>query len=132
MTTKSAALLIGLIFIAVGILGFVPNPIVGADEHNVIFHADKLHNMVHIASGVLFVLVALAAPSFAGTFMVLFGLVYLAIGIIGLVSFGTQSMNMGKVAGILMVNGPDNILHIALGIVILLAGTVTRKVYTAT
>ena len=130
MTTRTAALIIGLIFIAVGILGFVPNPIVGADEQTVIFHADKVHNMVHIASGVLFVLVALAVPSFVGTFMVIFGLVYLALGILGLVSIGIQGM--GQVAGFLHVNGPDNLLHVGLGIFIILAGTVTRKSYTTT
>jgi hypothetical protein len=129
MTAKTAALLIGVIFIAVGLLGFVNNPIVG-DSENAIFHADTVHNMVHIISGVLFVLVAMAAPGSAATFMIVFGLVYLVIGVIGFVSFGGEGM--GKVLGFLHVNGADNYLHVALGLVILLAGLVTgRKVTTA-
>ena len=88
MTAKTAALVIGLIFIAVGLLGFVDNPIVGESE-NAIFHADRTHNLVHIISGVLFVLIALAAPGFASTFLILFGLVYLALGIIGMVTIGS-------------------------------------------
>ncbi len=124
MTAKTAALLIGIIFIATGLLGFIENPIVGASE-NAIFHADTVHNMVHIISGVLFVLVAMAAPGSAAGFMVLFGIVYLAIGIIGFVSFGGEGM--GKVFGFLHVNGADNYLHIALGVVILLAGLITRR-----
>jgi hypothetical protein len=124
MTAKSAALIIGLLFIVVGILGFVENPIIG-DSQDAVFHADQFHNYVHIGSGVLFLLVALAAPSAAGGFMILFGLVYLALGIIGYVQFGKDAM--GKVLGILHVNPNDNYLHIGLGIVILLAGIVTRK-----
>ncbi len=121
-------MLIGVIFIAVGLLGFVENPIVG-DSDKAIFHADKLHNMVHIGSGVLFVLVALAAPASAAGFCVLFGLVYLAIGVIGLINFGTSGS--GKVLGILHVNGADNILHVALGILILIMGIGSRKVVPA-
>lgn len=125
MTARTAALLIGVIFIAVGILGFVDNPVVG-DSENVIFHADSTHNMVHLISGALFVLIALAAPALAGTFMVIFGLVYLGIGILGMINMGNESM--GTVMGFLHVNGNDNYLHIGLGLVILIAGIATRKV----
>lgn len=124
MTAKSLATLIGVIFIAVGILGFIDNPIVG-DSEKAIFHADKLHNIVHIASGVLFVLFAMGSASGAKSFMIFFGLVYLALGVIGLVNFGTSGM--GKIFGVLHVNGNDNLLHIGLGIVILLAAAVSRK-----
>ncbi len=125
MTAKTAALVIGVIFITVGLLGFVENPIIGT-SHNAIFHADTFHNGVHIGSGVLFVLIALAAPGFASTFLILFGIVYLLLGVIGLISFGTKGL--GKVLGILHVNGADNLLHIALGVLIIVAGMATRKV----
>ena len=123
MTAKTAALAIGVIFIAVGLLGFIDNPIVGSSE-KAIFHADTVHNMVHIISGVLFVLVAMAAPASAATVMVIFGIVYLAIGILGISSAGEEEM--AKVLGFLHVNAADNYLHIALGILIALAGIVTR------
>ena len=126
MTAKTAALVIGLIFIAVGLLGFVDNPIVGESE-NAIFHADRTHNLVHIISGVLFVLIALAAPGFASTFLILFGLVYLALGIIGMVTIGSEGLT--KLLGFLHVNGAENYLHIALGVVILIAGFASRRVH---
>ena len=119
MTAKTAAIIIGLLFIAVGLLGYVDNPVVGSSE-GAIFHADSVHNMVHIISGVLFLLVAFAAPGSAGTFLKLFGIVYLVIGIIGFVQYGTDGM--GKVVGFLHVNGADNFLHVGLGLVIFLAG----------
>src|SRR5258705_7654136 len=114
MTAKSAAVIFGLIFIAAGCLGFVDNPIIGNSD-KAIFHADRFHNGVHIGSGILFLLVALAAPASAGIVLKLFGLVYLAIGIAGMVQFG---QGMGKLFGLLHVNRNDNILHFVLGIVI--------------
>ena len=129
MTAKTAALVIGIIFIAVGILGFINNPIV-YDSETAIFHADTVHNAVHLVSGVLFVLVAFASPGTTKGFMIVFGIVYLLIGVLGLTSFGTSGM--GKVFGFLHVNGNDNILHVALGVVILLAGLVSRRNVVAT
>lgn len=124
MNTKSASLLIGIVFIAVGVLGFVPNPIVG-DNHNAIFHADAVHNMVHVMSGVLFVLVALAAPAYAATFLKLFGVVYLLLGVIGFFTIGTSGMT--DLLGFLPVNGADNYLHVGLGILIFLAGMLPQR-----
>jgi len=124
MTAKTAALIIGVIFIAVGLLGFIDNPII-ANSDQAIFHADRTHSLVHIVSGVLFVLIAMAAPASAGTFLVLFGIVYLVIGILGVTSIGDAGMT--KVLGFLHVNAADNYLHIALGIVIAVAGLATRR-----
>lgn len=128
MTAKSAALLIGIIFIAVGLIGFIDNPIVYNSE-KAIFHADTAHNYVHIVSGVLFVFVALASPAFAKTFMVLFGAVYLGLGIWGALTVGSESMT--TLLGFLHVNTNDNYLHIGLGVVILLLGLASRRAVTA-
>lgn len=125
MTSKAAALLIGVVFIAVGLLGFIVNPIIGTSP-DAIFHADATHNYVHIVSGALFILVTLMSPRSAAGFMKLFGVVYLLIGILGFINTGSEGM--GKVLGFLHVNGADNYLHIGLGLLIFIAGTATRKV----
>ena len=119
MNTKTASLIIGIIFLVVGLLGFIPNPVVG-NSHDAIFHADAVHNMVHIISGVLFLIFAFAAPARAGLFLKLFGIVYLLLGIIGFATIGDSGMI--TLLGFLPVNGADNYLHIVLGIVIFLAG----------
>ena len=119
MSSKTAALIFGVVFIAVGLLGFIDNPIIGTAE-GAIFHADTTHNYVHIASGVLFLLVAMMSRASAG-FMMLFGIIYMLIGVLGMVS------GDGSVLGFLHVNAADNYLHIALGVVIFLAGLVTRR-----
>jgi len=124
MTSKTAAIIIGLLFLAVGALGFVSNPIVGESE-TAIFHADKVHNIVHLVSGFLFLLVALAMPANIGAFCKLFGIIYFGLGVYGLIKFGTEGM--GELLGFLHVNGADNFLHIGLGIIIFIAGTLKPK-----
>ena len=119
MNTKTAAIIIGLAFIAVGILGFVSNPIVGSSA-DAIFHTDQTHNIVHLVSGALFLLIAIASPGSAGVFLKLFGIVYLALGIYGAVTMGAEESK--KLLGFLHVNKADNYLHIGLGAVIFLAG----------
>jgi len=119
MNTKTAAIVIGLAFLAVGFLGFVSNPIVGASP-DAIFHTDKVHNIVHIVSGALFILIAIAAPASASIFLKLFGIVYLGLGIYGMATMG--SLETQALLGFLHVNKADNYLHIGLGIVIFLAG----------
>jgi len=124
MKPKTASLIIGIAFIVVGLLGFISNPIVG-DPDKAIFHTDTLHNIVHIVSGVLFLFVALAMPVSAPVFLKVFGIIYFLLGVLGLIIFGTAGM--GKLLGFLHVNGADNFLHIGLGIIIFLAGTLRPK-----
>ena len=125
MNTKTASAILGVIFLAVGILGFIDNPII-YDSDTAIFHADTLHNSIHLVSGVLFLIFALAAPSSAGGFLKFFGFVYLFLGVLGLINIGTSGM--GKLLGFLHVNGADNLLHLGLGVVILLAGFLPKSI----
>lgn len=129
MNTRTASVIIGIIFIAVGILGFFDNPIV-YDSETAIFHANTLHNSIHIASGVLCLIFAFSAPSSAGGFLKVFGFIYLFLGILGLINIGTSGM--GEVLGFLHVNGADNLLHVGLGVVILLAGFLPKATARAT
>ena len=124
MSAKTAALVFGLLFIAVGILGYVSNPIVGESD-TAVFHADSVHNIVHIVSGILFLLVAYASPANASMFCKIFGAVYFLLGVLGLSKIGSDGMT--TLLGFLHVNGADNYLHIGLGLVILLAGIVTGR-----
>jgi hypothetical protein len=119
MNTKTASLVIGLAFLAVGLLGFIPNPIVGT-SHDAVFHADTVHNLVHIVSGLAFLIISFAAPHQAGLFLKIFGAVYLLLGVMGLLTIGSEGLT--ELLGFLHVNGPDNYLHIGLGLVIFLAG----------
>lgn len=76
--------------------------------------------MVHIISGILFLLIAFVAPARAALFLTVFGVVYLLLGILGLFTIGSAGMT--ELLGFLPVNGADNYLHIGLGIAIFSAG----------
>lgn len=119
MKTKTASIIIGIIFLAVGLLGFTSNPVIGMAD-GAIFHADTTHSLVHIVSGVLFVLVALVMPASAPLFLKIFGAVYFLIGVLGFINIGSEGTT--QLLGFLHVNGADNYLHIGLGLLIFLAG----------
>ena len=118
MNVKTASLLIGAAFIAVGILGFFSNPIIG-ENPDAIFHTDTLHNVVHLVSGGLFIFFPMAKTGVTSSFMKLFGLIYLALGLLGMFNVGMSED--GKLLGFLHVNEADNYLHIGLGVLIFLA-----------
>jgi hypothetical protein len=120
--TKTLSVIIGIVFIGVGLLGFSHNRLI-ASYDNPVFHTDALHNIVHIVSGILFL--AFASTPRAATFMKIFGAVYFLLGVLGLIVFGTAGE--GKLLGFLHVNGADNFLHIGLGVVIFIAGMVKPK-----
>src|SRR5437763_7586515 len=83
---KSAAILFGIVFLAVGILGFVPG--VTTDVNGMpmllgIFHVNTAHNFVHLASGVVFLLCGMAGAGPSRTFFKIFGVVYAVVAIWG-------------------------------------------------
>src|SRR6266567_867733 len=79
---KSAAILFGIVFLVVGILGFVPA--VAPDEMLFkIFHVNAAHNIVHIASGIIFLLAAMAGVGAAKTWFKVFGIIYAVVAIWG-------------------------------------------------
>jgi hypothetical protein len=120
---RTAAIILGITFLVVGILGFFPNPII-ADSNEAIFHADAVHSSVHIISGVLFLVFAYGVGSYLSIFMKVLGIVYFLLGVMGLFSAGSDGMT--KLLGFLHVNDPDNYLHIGLGVVIFLASMLRR------
>jgi len=123
MKTKTASLLLGIIFLAAGLLGFVPNPIIGM--HDAIFHADTVHSIVHIVSGLFFLFFALAMPEKAHVFMMAFGAIYFLIGVLGMINIGSEGTT--QLLGFLHVNGADNYFHMGMGAISFLAGFLRPK-----
>ncbi len=112
MTTKLAATVIGIVFVAVGILGFIPNPLVSETG---LFAVNTNHNLVHIISGA--VLLAGAYSSLgSGLALKIIGIIYGAVAILGLY------VGPGLLLGLVHVNAADNYLHVVLAVVILAAG----------
>ncbi len=118
MNTKTAAILLGLVFLAVGILGYaVHNPIVGpmaADGTSPIFLTNHLHDIIHAASGLLLLLGAFTGLGSSLALRVV-GLVYAVVAVCGFV------MKDDMVFGIAM-NMNDRWLHVGLAVIILACG----------
>ena len=113
---KKVALVFGVVFTLIGLLGFVPGVTTDADGHQLLlglFMVDAVHNVVHLASGVLG-LVAAANDKYAKWYLVGFGAVYALVTVIG---FFTS-----PVLGFLHVNTADNWLHLVLAVGLLGAG----------
>jgi len=57
---KATAILVGLIFLLIGIVGFVPAITPANGMLLGIFHVNTAHNIVHLASGIVFLLCGMA------------------------------------------------------------------------
>ncbi|HLL14747.1 MAG TPA: DUF4383 domain-containing protein [Pyrinomonadaceae bacterium] len=130
---KTVATIIGVVFLLVGIVGFVA-PGVGG------FHLSTAHNLIHIISGAASLYFGLAGTlRGARTFCLVFGAVYGLLGIAGFLlgAPGTPSMpgmaadgRLFKVLpGTLELGTSDHTFHILLAIVYIVAGLMTKAGY---
>jgi hypothetical protein len=117
-------LLAGASLLLAGILGFFVDSsfdtgdgLQGGDLLS-IFEVNGIHNLVHIASGLL-LLAASPKRASAKTVAIAFGVVYGIVTIIGLI-------DGEDVLGLIPVNSADNVLHIALSALGLIAGFMSR------
>ena len=110
MNTRTAGLILGIVFIVVGILGFIPNPLVSPTG---LFMVNTLHNIVHLASGA--VILAGVYSFGAGLGLKIIGVVYAIVAILGLIMGGDMLFGIA-------MNMADHWLHVVLAVVILLAG----------
>lgn len=99
--------LFGWVLLLVGIVGFFNNPILG------IFAVDTVHNIIHIASGLIAIVMARKGEMSAKMFAKLFGAIYAVVAVLGFVSSGDM------ILGLIEANGADNWLHVALAVVFL-------------
>jgi hypothetical protein len=130
-TLQKAAAAVGIVFILVGILGFIPGitsqygemKMAGMDSQAKlvgIFQVSILHNLVHLAFGVAGILMA-RKFSTARTFLVGGGAIYLVLWIYGLVINQTTNANF------VPVNTADNWLHFVLGVGMIAVGFVLGR-----
>lgn len=114
---KKVSLVFGAVFTLVGILGFVPGiTTTDVDGHQLLFGlfmVDGVHNIVHLASGIVG-LAAAGSERYAKLYLIGFGAVYALVTLLG---FFTN-----PVLGFLHVNTADNWLHLVLAVGLLGAG----------
>lgn len=110
---KKITLTFGWLFIVLGVLGFISNPVIGAHGF---FLTNASHNVIHLLSGIVFLWVAYSAKEKAGSMLRTFGIVYLIITILGFIS------SLGKILGFIATNTPANWLHLVMALIFIWVG----------
>ena len=118
-----------MILVAVGIVGFFDNPIVGDPGANPLFVTGTVHNMVHLATGFLALYIAFAMVGRAQADAVTgFGILYLVFVMLTVLSpnlFGVLGPSPGYNVSVM-----DHVLHLAVGLVSVAVGVVARRQLT--
>jgi hypothetical protein len=129
MNLRTLARVFGVVFLLVGILGFVPgitqmhtslnhpdtgDLVVGGPGHGMllgIFHVNLLHNLVHILFGI-WGLVAAGSLSASRAYFRGVGVIYAVLALLGLIRAG----NVWNTFGLVPIHGADVALHAILAI----------------
>ena len=115
---KTVCKILGVVFLLVGLIGFVDSDFLGA-------HLDAPHNVVHLVSGAVALYFGFAGTlSGAKIFALVFGVVYLGLGVLGL-GMGTGVDRMWML-GPLHFGQVDHGIHILLGVIFLAGGLFTK------
>lgn len=118
MNTRNISILFGIVFIGVGLLGFIPNPLV---SENGIFAVNTMHNLVHVLTGLAILIAVFKFSGFESRILKITGLAYILVTIIGFLTSGNMLL------GLIHINVADRWLHLALAIVIFAAGYLPQR-----
>jgi len=116
---KTFALVLGVVMLLIGILGYVMNPSGGLLLG--IFAVDAPHNLIHVVTGIAGL--AAAFMGWARLFCQAFGVIYLLVGVLGFVATNSA----GMLLGIMHNNMADNLLHLVIGGAAAFVGFVADK-----
>lgn len=117
LPSKLLANVFGIVFVLVGILGFIPNPLVSPDG---IFAVNTMHNIVHILTGIVFIVGG--RMGFARNTVIGVGVAYIGVTILG---FLTPEGSM--LLGMVHINEADRYLHAGLAVAIFGAGLLATR-----
>src|SRR5438128_6922018 len=107
-TNRIVAMAIGVVFLIVGILGLIFDT---ASGNLLGFDVDLVHNFVHLLTGILGI--AAAMTGWPRRFNQVFGVIYILVGLAGLVPALYFSQ---RLLGLMHVNAADNVLHLVVGL----------------
>jgi hypothetical protein len=130
---KTIAKIMGVVFILVGVLGFLAPGMLG-------MHLSPAHNVVHLVSGALALYFGFKGTlSGARLFCIIFGVVYGLLGVVGFFAghpgahtvaavpaHGQDSSLFAALPGTLELASPDHLVHILIALVFLIGGFLTK------
>ncbi|MFD5710958.1 DUF4383 domain-containing protein [Streptomyces pharetrae] len=129
---QQAALIVGVVFLLVGVLGFIPGVTTHYDTMEFaahhsdakllgVFQVSILHNLVHLAFGLAGLALSRTASQ-ARLYLLAGGAIYLVLWLYGLI------IDHDSAANFVPVNTADNWLHLVLGLgMIALGALLTRR-----
>ncbi|MGN7150138.1 DUF4383 domain-containing protein [Arthrobacter sp. SAFR-179] len=128
---QKAALAVGVVFLLVGILGFIPGitsnyESLGFAGHGSgamllgLFQVSILHNIVHLLFGVAGIAMARSVPG-SKNYLVVGGAIYLVLWLYGLL------IGQDTAANFVPVNTADNWLHFVLGVAMIGLGVALSR-----
>lgn len=117
---QTASAVVGVVFLAVGVLGFVPGITTEYDTMEIagheseamllgVFQVSVLHNVVHLAFGVAGIAMSRAIVS-SRAYLIGGGVIYLALAAYGMV------IDKNEDANFVPLNTADDWLHLGLGV----------------
>ncbi|MFI5894983.1 DUF4383 domain-containing protein [Actinoplanes sp. NPDC051513] len=128
---RTAALVVSIVFLLVGVLGFIPGVTTNYDSMTFaghhsdaqllgVFQVSVLHNIVHLLFGLAGLAIA-RTVSGARTYLIGGGAVYLILWLYGLV------VGQASAANFVPLNSADDWLHLGLGIGMIAIGLITGR-----
>ena len=102
---RTAAKVFGAVFILIGIMGFIPA--FTPDSHLLgLFHVNTLHNIIHLASGVVALVAGYGSLKASRLYFQVFAVIYGLVTILGFI-YGDKD-----ILGVVASNMADTVLHI--------------------
>jgi hypothetical protein len=126
-----AALIVGVTFLVVGVLGFIPGITTNVDTMEFVghdgnakllglFEVSVLHNIVHLLFGVAGLVMSRTSAA-SRSYLIGGGAIYLVLWLYGLL------IDHDSEANFIPLNDADNWLHLGLGLGMILLGVVLSK-----
>lgn len=97
----------GVVFLAIGVLGFVP-AFTPNDHLLGIFHVNALHNIIHLASGAVALAAGFSSVKASRMYFQVFGVIYALVTVLGFLSGDND------ILGLVANNMADNLLHVVI------------------
>ncbi len=129
---QKGALLFGVVFLIVGIAGFIPGLTMDMGTMSFagnssmamllgLFQVSALHNIVHLLFGIVGVLAARSAAG-SRSYLLIGGIIYAVLFVFGLFVAG-----MAGAANFVPLNSADNVLHALLAVAMILLGVLLPR-----
>ncbi len=105
LNSKNITISFGSVFMLVGLLGFVPNPLVSSEG---IFEVNTMHNLVHLFTGSAFLFGGVVLDGKEDMTLKTVTALYFGVALLGFLTSGNSLL------GLVHINEADRWLHLGL------------------